>query len=582
MGTYNHCLIEDQVERFFGASGKPETREQEDYVTPQVQQQAIEREKELIMLRKQIQQATQEKRKRTQEYLQGQSNIEKAKELERRQNIQLKANKIREEYANNTQQVAYIKEEAKLLKMRQKMDKDKLDKINRLTQQRQMALPQRQIPTSGNVNIPAAPTPIKPKVTPSSALAPNPHLPFPVQPQQPPQQQQLPQQQKPPQQQQPSQPQKPPQASPEIPPPSKQKSHDEEVEDKLDEMFQNNYQHCRAAHTVYEYMDMAPREGIDPHDEFEDLYRMVVGKDENKAEDPFMEFIYFYLYNPYSAQTLERAKRRLSLELHPDKNKGCGKFAERAFKYWTTFQDELNLPPEDRNFEKTKRKFDRLMQDPDYLAQFAEGPEEEQDEESDEGLEGGSFMEPEFLKKRPLKMNKFLETYGDEKIAGVQACRRPISKVYQNLLNLVTRGDLKKKMMEMKYDDLYHLYLVVYLENGDSHMLELNERVNIAENFEMDEDVCTQIDDISDKEITLREFVERGEQSNPNLYHYNVVSNNCQVFVRSLLNANGINRFNTFVMQNVKKLIPSYLKSLLMMVTNLGAAANYIKSGGGY
>jgi len=281
MGTYNHCLIEDQVERFFGASGHPDMRKAEDYVTPQVVQRTKEREKELIMLKKQIQQATLEKRRRTQQYLQGQSNIEKAKELERRKNIQLKANKIREEYAKDTQQVAYMKEEAKVLEMRQKMDKEQLDKINRLTQKRQMTLPPKPIPTSGNVNIPAAPAPLKPNVTPSSALAPNPHLPFPVQPGRP--------QPPPPPPVQPSKPLKPPSASPEIPVPHpsldpdlaefsvKQVEHTFNVENLRDLPKElDDIPRCTAVKLIYEHMRRYPLKDIDPADEFRELYKNIM------------------------------------------------------------------------------------------------------------------------------------------------------------------------------------------------------------------------------------------------------------------------------------------------------------------
>ena len=63
------------------------------------------------------------------------------------------------------------------------------------------------------------------------------------------------------------------------------------------------------------------------------------------------------------------------------------------------------------------------------------------------------------------------------------------------------------------------------------------------------------------------EFWETVENANiTNLWWYSAWEFNCQRFQKEILNANGIFRFNSFIIQDIRELAPSYLKYIMNFV----------------
>ena len=206
-------------------------------------------------------------------------------------------------------------------------------------------------------------------------------------------------------------------------------------------------------------------------------------------------------------------------------------------------------------------------------------------------IKGGGLIS-KILTQRPKILDDLLKTEGDQKITKIKICRTPILNAYSKTLNILTLGSLKKKMEKKGFDELYHLYIILYLENGNVYSIEKNQRVNIV-NYDkanksskcmlMVFNKSSRSNDnfLQGNFITLREFMEAPEKIPiENLYRYEAFSDNCQKFVKDILNANGINKFNKFILQDIEDLAPSYLKWITKKITDTVALANYAIKGG--
>lgn len=201
-------------------------------------------------------------------------------------------------------------------------------------------------------------------------------------------------------------------------------------------------------------------------------------------------------------------------------------------------------------------------------------------------MEGGGVKDfitgiPTALSGRPKILNDLITEYDDIPIIHISVCRQPIYSIFERGLNFLTMGALRKKMVQLGYDKLFHLYMVVTFEGGDQWYIEKNQRVNaqkfttIPENAE-----CTTQTPFNK---TLKDMIETVESKQiPGLYRYDAFKDNCQKFVYDVLNSNGISEHNDFIIQDVSKLAPRWLKYAARFITDIGGVIDYVYRGGSY
>lgn len=178
------------------------------------------------------------------------------------------------------------------------------------------------------------------------------------------------------------------------------------------------------------------------------------------------------------------------------------------------------------------------------------------------------------LNTRPGQVDRLLKLHGDAKISKITILRKPIQSGVKKFINLVTRGSFEAAQKEMGYDEIFHLYVNFTLDNGKTVGIEKNARVNTKLNgFPLTGITPANMIEISGKNIPLRQFIEAGEKSQGvNFYRYNATSYNCQQFINSMMNANGITGTKEFTMQNASKLINSSgLSKGAKIVTDIAA-----------
>jgi hypothetical protein len=177
------------------------------------------------------------------------------------------------------------------------------------------------------------------------------------------------------------------------------------------------------------------------------------------------------------------------------------------------------------------------------------------------------------LTSRPGVVDRLIKQYGDRRIMQVTILRKPVQGGVQKLLNLITLGGFNRAKNEMKYDEVYHLYVNMTLDNGQTIGIEKNQRVNVAaagfptaglEASNMLKINCN---------VVLKDMIEKAEQAGGDtFYRYNAVTANCQRFISVLMNSSGITGTDNFVMQDATQLIKnSGLRRVAGAITDVAA-----------
>jgi len=188
------------------------------------------------------------------------------------------------------------------------------------------------------------------------------------------------------------------------------------------------------------------------------------------------------------------------------------------------------------------------------------------------------------VNEMPPKMKDFLLTKaGLSPIEEMWIYRAPITNTIQEVLNILSQGEVSRNLKRYSYDDLYHLSLVFYA-NGTWYLTERRPRVIITR-IENDKDlpVLKGVDmskiqrikvNLHDKKLSIADMMKNAitKYSEQTLFSYDAIKNNCQDYIIQLLTANDLltEEIKQFVKQPVDKLFENtgILSSLSSTITN--------------
>ena len=183
----------------------------------------------------------------------------------------------------------------------------------------------------------------------------------------------------------------------------------------------------------------------------------------------------------------------------------------------------------------------------------------------------------------PPNLLKYLEKNGDSKIKKIIISRDPVNPVVKKALNVISFGAFEKALNELNYDNIFHLYMIVFLDNGQILRLERNEvaSLKVLKSFNDKKD---NIEITLDKDFTLRDMIEIASKGNEDFWIYNSKTNNCQDFIISLLNAVGLltPEISKYVKQDAIAIFdknPEYLSKVAKGLTDIAGAFDIIKQG---
>jgi hypothetical protein len=77
------------------------------------------------------------------------------------------------------------------------------------------------------------------------------------------------------------------------------------------------------------------------------------------------------------------------------------------------------------------------------------------------------------------KVRTLLSKIGDMPIASAEIVRSPVQSIVQQAINFVSGGEFKKAIADKPYDDIFHLMIILTLENGKKYSLEKNAKFTL-------------------------------------------------------------------------------------------------------
>lgn len=188
----------------------------------------------------------------------------------------------------------------------------------------------------------------------------------------------------------------------------------------------------------------------------------------------------------------------------------------------------------------------------------------------------------EIRKNAPSKVKVVISKYGSNKIVEMSVCRNPVQKGITFLINILTKGRLEQNKNKLNYDNLFHLYMLLKLDNGVILRAEKNQTVTITEVKTLQDSDCMSVDVKLKKAITFAELLSNTENKvgKDRMWVYNIIDKNCQIWIDHILTSNSLNngRLKQFILQDAETLLKDEPKvsKLATKVTDFAGALDLI------
>ena len=183
------------------------------------------------------------------------------------------------------------------------------------------------------------------------------------------------------------------------------------------------------------------------------------------------------------------------------------------------------------------------------------------------------------------KVRKFLETHGDRKITQMQVVRDPVVSMVQKFVNFITLGAFDRVKKELNYDDVFHLFMQVKLDNNEYYTIQKNHVVEIDKinSWRVENNMPVSLN----KEITILHLFAQGKRVHGDkFWMYDAKTNNCQDFILSLLMGNALlnSELEKFIKQDavtIFKGMPGYAEKIAKFLTDTAGKADVVINGRG-
>ena len=172
----------------------------------------------------------------------------------------------------------------------------------------------------------------------------------------------------------------------------------------------------------------------------------------------------------------------------------------------------------------------------------------------------------------PPNVKDILNRRGDAIVNSIKIGRTPVQSAIQGIL---------KTLSTVPYDNLFHLFMVFKTSKGEI-LFEKNARINASTTIPKSED-WYDLTSVPNK--TLNDYIQTAKKAmGPKFFPYHPNTNNCQDFIKGVLESNGINDQNAinFVKQDTSMIFKNkgWLSGMAKQVTDLGGYADVMMQGG--
>jgi len=171
----------------------------------------------------------------------------------------------------------------------------------------------------------------------------------------------------------------------------------------------------------------------------------------------------------------------------------------------------------------------------------------------------------------PPAARKVLSQIGDQTIVGVRVGRRPIQAYVKATIDLIRAPKMP----------LYHLWLELTLDSGKTVILEKNQVIGLfyGRSGPKDETLAVPI-----APVRVIDFINNAINAMGNgFWDYSATTTNCQDFAYRVLQSNGVKMtpYESFILQDVAKLLPGWAEFLTKKATDLASKADLVLKGYG-
>ena len=143
----------------------------------------------------------------------------------------------------------------------------------------------------------------------------------------------------------------------------------------------------------------------------------------------------------------------------------------------------------------------------------------------------------------PPSVRKIMEDEADYGAWNIEICKKPLNQALLTLGNLLSKGKLEESYKRNNYDALFHLFCIITMENGKQFLLEKNHVIKLVpfDGIYGRDTLCEPVD-LRGKFLTMKEIMDNtAKYMGKDFLPYDVVNNNCQDFITSVLTANKLN-----------------------------------------
>ncbi|UJR37383.1 hypothetical protein I4U23_030089 [Adineta vaga] len=200
----------------------------------------------------------------------------------------------------------------------------------------------------------------------------------------------------------------------------------------------------------------------------------------------------------------------------------------------------------------------------------------------------------------PFRVRELLEEIGDNPVIKIQLGRTPVEAVLIFFLNVFSLGKFHSKQMKLGYDEIYHNYLLITIQNKNNlsvlqnlfqsekdaigttvYKLEKAHRVRLIKpTFPTEFIDLFDIPLTSNKILTLNRLITTASNIDKKFYTYDAGNNNmCQTFVENIVDINGLTQNivdektrHALKPQDAKTLVATLgsRKDIVKLITDLG------------
>ncbi len=174
-----------------------------------------------------------------------------------------------------------------------------------------------------------------------------------------------------------------------------------------------------------------------------------------------------------------------------------------------------------------------------------------------------------FKENVPQNVKNALGKIGNNKITSARLGRTPVQAIIQGAL---------KTIANIPYDDLFHLFIELTLDNGQKWILEKIERINLVKEDRSKKQGAEFTTSFSINKTMNELFQNTKNKMGDRFLPYQSASNNCQVFIIGVLDGNGLNNSErtSFVKQNTKAIFENNpaLRKFANTLTDIGGYGN--------